>query len=204
MDRLIHCQGHGRSCDQDLEILYGVNWVTKRPQKGRLSFLIGLPRSGKSTFANEAMFGNVIVGGDDIRKAMTGQRYNGHCELFIDAMKVVFVKSLLDRGFDVLVDDTHTTWNSIRPLLQIDPNAQVIFWPHLSMFARDHYKFDVSTQEFWNHVNDCRARAIETNQPDLDASIYRMGQNLKILIPTFQSQLAQYRDEYRHLTHRIV
>jgi predicted kinase len=118
---------------------------------------IGLPRSGKSTYCNQWVLekpGRVKVCGDDIRLALTGERFNSHVEPYISAIKSTMIKTLLLGGFEVIVDGTHTTERSIKQILQIDKNAQFIV--------------------FDTHPQTCRERAKATNQEDLYPVIDRM------------------------------
>src|SRR5688572_1704057 len=142
-----------------------------------LLFTIGLARSGKSTWANKwlntetvkvgvlknstndaiikeiSVFDRigkprVVVSGDDIRLALSGQRYNSHMEEYIFAMEHTMIKALLARGHDVLADDTHTTWKSIQALLQIDPHAIPIWHPG-DQYGRPLYK--IPSKEWTEH-----------------------------------------------------
>ena len=143
---------------------------------GNLYFLIGLPRSGKSTIAKKWASGyinidknsiierdvpswgspRVIVCGDDIRLSL-GHRYNIDVENYVSAIKDTMIKTLLKKH-DVLVDGTHTTKNHILSLLHIDPKAQ-------------YYYLDTP-------VDICEERAVEAIQEDLYTSINRMRHNL--------------------------
>ena len=144
---------------------------------GKLYFLIGLPRSGKSTFAQKWLNQEIdivdnslfitksknfmthriytprtIVCADDIRLSL-GHRWNGHIEPFVNAIKLTMIKTLLYKH-DVLVDGTHTTTKSILELLNID---------------RDALPFVIYT-----NPQICKQRAKETNQEDLYSIIDRM------------------------------
>lgn len=144
---------------------------------GKLYFLIGLPRSGKSTFAQKWLNQEIdivdnslfitksknfmthriytprtIVCADDIRLSL-GHRWNGHIEPFVNAIKLTMIKTLLYKH-DVLVDGTHTTTKSILELLNID---------------RDALPFVIYT-----NPQICKQRAKETNQEDLYPIIDRM------------------------------
>jgi hypothetical protein len=160
------------------------NSVDKTPTK--LFFLIGLPRSGKSSFGkkwvdrkinilennlyteNNLCTANnicvcktkvnprVIVCADDIRLSL-GHRWNGHIEDYVHAIKMTMIKTLLQKH-DVLVDGTHTTEKSIRDLLNIDNNAIPYILP--------------TTPQI------CKIRATETHQEDLCPIIDRMWYNL--------------------------
>ena len=126
-----------------------------------LLYCIGLPRSGKSTictkWANEKPM-RAIVNSDSIRLALTGQRYEPLAETQVFATKHIMIRALLERGFDVIVDGTHSTEVSIQRLLEIDENALAI---------------PINTD-----INDCVKRAVFTNQVNLMPSINRIHKNL--------------------------
>lgn len=141
--------------------------------RGILRFLIGLQRSGKSTYANQwvrdkprekysIIFPRVIVCADNIRMAVTGQRYNRHAEPTIFMIKDYMIEALLSRGFDVIIDGTHTTKISIQRIFEIDLDAQ------------------------WTLINTpfeiCKHRALKTNQPDLVPVLNRTNRQLQILL----------------------
>lgn len=151
---------------------------------GQLYFLIGLPRSGKSSFAQKWVENNinivrnncytenkcscyskknktprVIVCADDIRLAC-GHRWNGYIESYINATKLIMIRALLKKH-DVLVDGTHTTTKSIIELLNIDKNAI----PYIITTFPD----------------ECKIRAKATNQEDLYPIIDRMYTQLEEL-----------------------
>lgn len=157
-------------------------------KKGILHFTIGVARSGKSTFCNEWMSRRTwkpkaIVCADNIRIALHGHRYIQQTEPTVAAIKNVMIKSLLDRGHDVIVDGTHTTKNSIKQLLYIDPNATY----HLI------------------HTDPalCRQRAMDTDQEDLLPVIDKMDTQLGELIKEgidnvineLKKEILQYKDK---------
>lgn len=126
-----------------------------------LLYLCGCPRSGKSTLCKkwaEASPMRAIVSSDDIRLALTGKRYEPLAETMVFATKHVMIRALLNRGFDVIVDGTHSTEISIQRILEIDINAVAI---------------PIQTE-----YNTCIQRAIDTNQSDLVPSINRVYNNL--------------------------
>jgi hypothetical protein len=122
---------------------------------------MGLPRSGKSTFCNKwAENGpkRTIVCSDNIRVALTGKRYEPLAETMVFAIKHVMIRSMLDRGFDVMVDGTHSSDISIQRLFEIDIDAVPI--PYFTSPAI------------------CKERAINTKQLDLIEPIDRIANNL--------------------------
>lgn len=104
----------------------------------------------------------VVVSDDAIRLAITGDRFNSFAESQVYAIKYAMIRTLLLQGYDVLVDDTHTSETSIRRLLEIDIDAQFCF---------------VNTG-----IRTCIDRAKQTNQEDLKSVIWRQAINLHKLI----------------------
>ncbi len=97
---------------------------------GKLYFTVGLPRSGKSTYCDKWIHGDkvmnhmentffayvymvdkprVIVAGDDFRAALHGQAYQYESECMVFAAMDVATRALLLRNFDVIIDETCTT-----------------------------------------------------------------------------------------------
>lgn len=69
---------------------------------------VGLPRSGKSTWAKAA--GHPIVNPDSIRLALHGQRFISEAEPFVWAIAKAMVRSLFLAGHDaVILDATNNT-----------------------------------------------------------------------------------------------
>lgn len=141
---------------------------------GQLYFLIGLARSGKSTFAkNWSVYNNnfnsnfnlnsnkVVLSLDSFRLAASGKRYNGYTESSVFLSSSLAAKALLLDGYDVLIDDTHTSEESIKRVFRIATNAI-------------HYRLDVSTEV-------CVQRAVECGQADLQWVIERQAKNLEKL-----------------------
>lgn len=73
-----------------------------------LILTVGLPRSGKTTWARKQGF--PIVNPDSIRLAMHGQRFQSLAEPLVWAIAQIMVRSLFLAGHDtVIVDATNTT-----------------------------------------------------------------------------------------------
>lgn len=127
----------------------------------KLFYTIGNMRSGKSTLCTEWAKNKpmrTIVNSDSIRLALTGKRYEPLAETMVFATKHVMIRALLERGFDVIVDGTHSTEISIQRLLEIDIDAEAI--------------------PIYTDYNICKQRAYMTNQEDLIPSIDRVHNNL--------------------------
>ena len=115
---------------------------TEKKPEGRLAFMIGLPKSGKSGLAKKWSVGErefrsrrrdsdrstrlrVIVCAARIRRAL-GHRWNSYVEGFVDATKHTMIRALL-YDYDVVVDGTHTSRPSIQRMFEIDPEAEFVF-----------------------------------------------------------------------------
>ncbi len=138
-----------------------------------LTFTIGPSHSGKSTFCNywathyqitgvAAPRPRVIACSDSIRKGLCGRRYNSNIEPMVFGMKQIFIKALLDRGHDVIVDGTHTTKASIQRILEIDPNAIALV--------------------FNTPLEVCLDRIKLTGQTDMESVIRRHHRQLQTLL----------------------
>jgi hypothetical protein len=155
-----------------------------------LTFLIGLPRSGKTTLANrwqngeisfidgeichspvEGLRKNRVVVKPDIIRLTLGHRYNSYIEHHIKAITYTMVSALLLDGYHVLLDDTHTTQHSIKEVLRLDTNADHYFNRALPLI--------------------CVQRATLTNQEDLIPIIEKMTNNL--------AQLANLNKQYPNI-----
>lgn len=144
-------------------------------RRGQLRFLIGLPRSGKSTWATQWMrsqsvrrdddgivYPRAVVCADNIRLAVTGQRYNQWAEPTVFMVKNYMIESLLSRGIDIVADGTHTTKSSIAKNFEFDMEAR---WTLIN-----------------TSVDICKERAIASGQPDLVPVLDRMDGQLQELL----------------------
>ncbi len=116
-------------------IFDGITGAVGVPNKrGKLFFMVGLPRSGKTVIADEWVRSwkhgenpRVIIGGDDYRTAIHGEIYRKEAEGTVFAMMDVSVRAQLDRGHDVLIDETCTTEATLLRYLRLDIDATPIF-----------------------------------------------------------------------------
>ena len=135
----------------------------------KLTALIGLARSGKSTFSrgweeekDPDGLTRLVLNCDQVRLALHGHRWIGKAEPMVSATYSVMINALiLNPKLHILLDDTHTTVSSVRNVLNLDPDAEFIYIPC--------------------PVEVARKRAIDTNQSDLIPVIDRMYDNLQKL-----------------------
>lgn len=157
--------------------------------RGRLFYTIGLPRSGKTTYANAWLCGpfpgmlgpfarrdnhifydsrldqitikrpRVVLSGDDFRRAVYQAEYSRTGECLVFGILDTAARALLARGFDVLMDETATTQATLTRYYLIDFDAQPII---------------IDTPE-----EECIRRAIEGGKPHLVEPIRMMAEQMK-------------------------
>jgi predicted kinase len=82
----------------------------------KLIITIGLPKSGKSTWAHQQGF--PVVNPDSIRMALHGHRFSPQAEEFVWAIAHIMVKALFLAGHEtVIVDGCHGTSKRRQPWL---------------------------------------------------------------------------------------
>ena len=144
-----------------------------------------MPRSGKSTLAKKWLHSELdiinnaftsefvshveltrvnnvkrIVVTPDAWRLALGHRYNWYAEPVVFSHVQVAIRALL-LDYDVLVDDTNTSIESITRIFEVDPTATYV-------------RVDTSEVE-------CIQRAIACGQPDLEGVIKRMSHNIERL-----------------------
>jgi predicted kinase len=84
--------------------------LAEEPRRGQLFFMVGLPRSGKSTATKklEKEFDAVVLRSDLFRIAMYNSDYHEAMEPSVVAAMDVAARALLLSGRNVIIDDTHT------------------------------------------------------------------------------------------------
>lgn len=149
-----------------------------------LAFTIGLPRSGKSTLAKRWLAGDVeivnhrfdanlspeaisrfnnvprVVVTPDAWRLALGHRYNWYAEPVVFSNVQIAIRALL-MDYDVLVDDTHTTEESIKRIFEVEPAATWVI---------------VDTD-----YGVCVDRAKSCGQGDLEGVIKRMAMQIAVL-----------------------
>lgn len=92
----------------------------------KLVLTVGLPRSGKSTWAKAQ--GLPIVNPDAIRLALHGQRFQPEAEGFVWAIAYLMVDALFKAGHeDVIVDATNITQERRIPWIKKFKECDIIY-----------------------------------------------------------------------------
>jgi predicted kinase len=86
----------------------------------KLKVVVGLPRSGKSTYVNSSKQpGEIIVSTDRLNLLIYGQRYYSGGEAMLQAIKEIQLKSLMEQGLDITIDDSNITVAARAKLLNL-------------------------------------------------------------------------------------
>ena len=128
-----------------------------------LKVMIGLPRSGKSTWIRYNKTNEVIVSADDLRYIVYGQRFWADGEPNMWAIRGMMLKCLMQQGVDLIIDETNTTKERRKPILKM---AQ-------------EYGYCVTGYVIMTDEKECISRAIEEQQPNLIGVIERMSKQFQ-------------------------
>ena len=130
----------------------------------KLILMVGLPRSGKTTWAKQQGF--PIVNPDSIRLATHGQRFYGPAEALVWAFAYLMVDSLFRAGHEtVIVDATNVSEKRRSEWGKRFPNAVVI-----------HHIIETSPEE-------CLARARAVEDDEIIPVIQRMAKEWDLQRP---------------------
>ena len=130
-----------------------------------LILTVGLPRSGKSTWAKEYSKEHwcPIVNRDFVRLALHGKRFLPEAEEMVHAITKIMVKALFNAGHDtIIIDETNIT-KARRDAWRLSDNINLQF-----------KVFDVD-------IELLKYRALETNQKDLVEVINKMAKKFEPL-----------------------
>lgn len=87
-----------------------------------MTLMVGLARSGKSTWIKKNGKNSVIVCPDRIRKLIFGHQFHKDAEDFVWAYAKGMVKLILEQGKNVLIDATNLNWSTREQWYKIAKN----------------------------------------------------------------------------------
>ena len=126
-----------------------------------LILTVGLPRSGKSTWANQQTAPKVCP--DNIRLAIHGQAFVPSAEPFVWAVAYAMTEALFLSGHHiVIVDATNTTQKRIKEWAYKFPDVNILLKPFHTLAA------------------ECIKRAVLDRRADLVPVITRMIDNMDV------------------------
>jgi predicted kinase len=146
------------------------NWKGLAKMK-TLIMLIGLPRSGKSTYTKnlveESRGGVAVISADTIRKILYGQCFYADGEPLMWSIRDVFLKSLMESGTDIVIDETNINYKNRGKAI--------------GLALKHGYEVDAVWIE--TPVKICEERAMDTAQSELIPVINRMATQFQRPMP---------------------
>jgi predicted kinase len=131
----------------------------------KLIIMVGLPRSGKSTWVKNNKTNEVVVSADDIRYLVYNQRFWTDGEALMWSVRGMFLKYLMQQGVDIIIDETNTTKERRKPILKLAKQ----FGYHVTGNV---------IEGAW--IDTCIARAEATGQADLIPVINKMAEQFEM------------------------
>ncbi len=134
--------------------------------------LIGLPRSGKSTWAkrHQESEGTPIVSADNLRYLVYGQRFWGNGEQLMWAIRAIILNMLLEQDIDIIIDETNTTKERRKSIIDLARN----------------YKHDVFGIVMIDSKGECIRRALSMNDETIIPVIERMAEQYAAEPPSIE------------------
>jgi predicted kinase len=83
-----------------------------------LRIMIGLPRSGKSTWIKQNKINEVVVSADELRYLVYNQRFWSNGESLMWSINKIILKMLMQQGVDIIVDETNTTIDRRKSIIK--------------------------------------------------------------------------------------
>lgn len=128
------------------------------------TMMVGLPRSGKSTYIKNNFNNIVIVSADQLRLIIYGQRFWKDGENIVWSNREIILKSLLEQGLDIIIDETNISISSRKNIIDLCKR----------------YNYVVNVIFIYTYLEVCIQRAIESDQDDLIKVIGEMSENFEI------------------------
>jgi predicted kinase len=79
--------------------------------------MVGLPRSGKSTWVKENQMGRAVVSADDLRYIVYNERFNAEKEDEMWKVRGAALQMLMNYGVNIIIDETNTTKKRRSPII---------------------------------------------------------------------------------------
>jgi predicted kinase len=126
----------------------------------KITLMIGLPRSGKSTWIEQNKTNEAIISADDLRYIVYNQRFWSDGEPMMWSIRTMMLKYLMQQGMDIIIDETNSTIARRKAIIDMaKENGYTIIGNVL--------------EKAW--VDECVERAMNEGQTDLIPIINRMA-----------------------------
>lgn len=131
-----------------------------------IKILMGLPRSGKTTFIEQRYKGIIpIISADKMRYQVYGQRFWNDGEDLMWSVRKMVLKMLLEQGINIIIDETNTTVKRRQPIIAL---------------AKE-YGYTVEVYHVRTPKEECTKRAEESGDTAIIPVIERMDANLELV-----------------------
>ena len=129
-----------------------------------ITMMIGLPRSGKTSWIRDNKEGSaVIVSADELRWLIYNQRFWSEGENLVWSIREIMLKALLQQGVDVIIDEANSTRKRREPIFDLAKR----------------YGYEVEARVILTDASICAARAMEENRFELLSVIERMNKQFE-------------------------
>ena len=124
--------------------------------------MCGLPRSGKSQWIACNKKEEFIVSADRLRYLVYGKKYWQEGESLMWSIRDIVLKSAFEQGINIIIDETNTTKNRRRPIIQLAKqhryNIECVFVDTKSEVCKTRVRLedtyflnDVDNPDNWDH-----------------------------------------------------
>jgi predicted kinase len=119
---------------------------TVETRKIEVQFLIGIPGSGKSRYADDQH--RAVICRDDIRKAL-GHEFNVRTEAAVTMIAETMFRAYLERGKDIVLDETNLDPAHMKKFIGIAGGYGAVCVPLVFDRLYDHCKLARQTERGW-------------------------------------------------------
>ena len=136
----------------------------------KLTMLLGLPRSGKTSWVEDNKSNQVVVSADSLRYLVYNQRFWADGEALMWSLRTMILKYLISQGVDIIIDETNILAKSRASIIKLAR----------SLDAKNKYWIDCVVMKDAGNTELCIERAKTGNMEDLVPVIERMAEQLEL------------------------
>ena len=131
-----------------------------------IRILIGLPRSGKTTWIQNNKTNEVIISADDLRYLVYNQKFWADGEPQVWYVRSILLKYIMSQGVNIIIDETNTLKQRREPIIRLAKQNGYKVIGIVCTTSKDR----------------CICRAKQANQEDLIPIIEKMSDQYEIPI----------------------